>query len=177
LVLGFAEGLASSTRQRRRLRRRRSRHARPLGLGLGLGHARTAGGGDFFVVWVCGRTSLVAGDLLRAFEGLDPRRFGSCSRGSLVAGTEPRRNLGFCRHRSDVASVAFMSCRRSKRQKLFPVRSFRSIIYSTFSVLGQRPNPNRPLLPRETEETCLCVMPPWRCLGNPAEADQPVVIN
>ncbi len=44
------------------------------------------------VVWVCGRTSLVAGDLLRAFEGLDPRRFGSCSRGSLVAGTERRRN-------------------------------------------------------------------------------------
>ena len=29
--------------------------------------------------------------LLRAFEGLDRRRFGGCSGGSLVAGTEPRR--------------------------------------------------------------------------------------
>jgi hypothetical protein len=110
---------------------------------------------------VCGRTSLVAGDLLRAFERLDPRQLGSGSRGFLVAGTEPRRKLGFCRYRSDAASVAFMSCRRSKGQKLFPVRSFRSIIYNTFSVLGQRPNPNRPLLLRETEEKCVCVMPPF----------------
>jgi hypothetical protein len=30
--------------------------------------------------------------LLRTFEGLDPRRFGSCSGGSLVAGTERRRS-------------------------------------------------------------------------------------
>jgi hypothetical protein len=30
--------------------------------------------------------------LFRAFEGLDPRRFGGCSGGFLVAGTERRRN-------------------------------------------------------------------------------------
>jgi hypothetical protein len=76
----------------------------------------------------------------------------------LGAGTEPRRTLGFCRHRSDVPSVAFMSCRRSKRQKHFPGRSFRLIIYNTFSVLGQRPTTH---LPRFTirnwwKSVCVC---------------------
>jgi hypothetical protein len=70
--------------------------------------------------------------LLRAFGGLDPRRFGSCSRGFLVAGTEPRRNIcrsSLCRRRIWI------------RFKVVEGFKFRGLGFRTFYPKTQNPEP------------------------------------
>jgi hypothetical protein len=114
-------------------RRRRFFGLRVWGLGLRLGLWKSGKR----IVQAEGRIPRCGGFLVAGLFRLRESR--GCCGSFLVAGTEPRRKLGLCRCRSDAASVAVMSCCRLKCQKLFPGRSFRSIIYSTFSVPGQRP--------------------------------------